>query len=141
MVEKISPQALAARLREALESSTKSQKDLADLFVISEAAVSKWLRSGKIGRDRLPILARFLDISLIWFLSGEGPMREPTIEYITADERRLLEKYRAMDEEGKKAAQVILDRSGGGFTRLPAEENPVLSQLGPPLLEDQRHIA
>lgn len=138
MVEKISPQALAARLRKALELSGKSQKDLADLFVISEAAVSKWLRTGKIGRDRLPVLAHYLSVSLSWLLSGEGPIKEPITVHVTEDEQKLLSNYRLMDEEGKQAAQALLERTGKGTARLPQDPRMTIIQ---PVFTEDRYIA
>ena len=59
-----------------LRGQGKSQTELAALFDISDAAVSKWLKTGKVSRDRLPVLARFLAINLQWLAEGKGPMVE-----------------------------------------------------------------
>lgn len=103
MVNELPTTALAARLRQALEASDKHQTELAALFEISDAAVSKWLKSGKIGRDRLPAIARFLGVSLQWLAEGTGSMRGNDL---TPDEKVLLENYRAL-EPGKRPVALM----------------------------------
>lgn len=128
--ENISPLALAGRLRQALDLSDKSQRHLADLFGISDAAVSKWLKSGKIGRDKLPVIANFLGVTLKWLASGEGPMRAE-LEEVAPDEREMLRKYRALSQKGKDAAQTLLEISASNQ----------LSVISPLMSDDARRIA
>lgn len=59
------------QIREALEQLGKSQTWLAETMGVSDAAVSKWLRTGEVARDRLVDLARTLHISVDQLLTGE----------------------------------------------------------------------
>lgn len=64
--------AVGDQIREALERLGKTQTWLAESMGVSDAAVSKWLRTGEISRDRLVDLARMLKISVDQLLTGES---------------------------------------------------------------------
>lgn len=84
---------LAARLRIALDATKDvNQAKLAEVVGVSEQAVGKWLRTGKIARERIPVIARALNISLEWFLLGVGAMRaEPPLSKEAIDIARAWE--------------------------------------------------
>lgn len=109
MVDEISPEALAARLRQALDRCGKQQTDLAALFEISDAAVSKWLKTGKIGRDRLPGLARFLAVNLQWLAEGKGPMTGEASPRAARDVIQEIERRTIAHELGEAELSLILD--------------------------------
>jgi SOS-response transcriptional repressor LexA len=76
------------RLREAREKSGKSQEAVADLFGISRASVAQWESGDETRRttpevDKLARLAKLLNVSLDWLLTGRefnGAM-QATAEY------------------------------------------------------------
>ena len=82
MVDEISPQALAARIKQEMDARGKKQTELAELFGLSANAVSKWIKSGKIGRDRIPVIARFLGVTMEWLLTGREPKTLQDARYI-----------------------------------------------------------
>ena len=72
---------LASRMR-LLIRNEGSMASIARRCGFSEGAVRSW-RDGQsdISRERCVIMARTLNVSLIWLITGEGPMRlDPAIE-------------------------------------------------------------
>ncbi len=66
---------LGARIRRAREQARKSQEDVADHFGITREAVSQWESDyTKPKTSRLADLARLLDTTLEWMMTGSGEM-------------------------------------------------------------------
>lgn len=59
---------LAARIAKAIEDSAYSQEGIAREIGVTEQAVSGWVRTGKIGKDKLPRLAKLTGKPLSYFL-------------------------------------------------------------------------
>lgn len=74
MVDNAYDENLAHRLRQAVTYGKKKPKELAEFFDVSEAAVSKWLNSGKIGKAKLPRFAEFTGVDFTWLATGDGNM-------------------------------------------------------------------
>jgi hypothetical protein len=71
---------LAARMR-LLIRTEGSMASIARRCGFSEGAVRSW-RDGQsdISRERCVVLARTLNVSLIWLITGEGPMRPDAVD-------------------------------------------------------------
>lgn len=77
MLDNYSPDAIARRLEIAIDDAKASNTSLADAVGVSVQAVGFWLRTGKIGRARIPKIASALSVSAHWLLTGQGAMRGP----------------------------------------------------------------
>lgn len=62
---------MATAIRQAIDSSGKTQKEIADAFGVTEQAVSGWLRTGKVDKRKLPALAALTGRPLSHFGMGE----------------------------------------------------------------------
>lgn len=74
---------LRRRLREAMDEEGVSNKALADTAGVSLQAVGDWLRTGRIGRDRLPSIAATVNRTIEWLLSGKESSPSPIQEQLT----------------------------------------------------------
>lgn len=67
---------VAKRIRQARIESGKTQQWVADLFNISRAAVAQWESDGDDNTvpesGKLSVLAKSLDVTCDWLLTGEG---------------------------------------------------------------------
>lgn len=69
-----SPEAIAARLAEAIENTPGvTNTSLAAACDVSVQAVGGWLKTGKIARDKIVPAARHLGRTTDWLLTGVGP--------------------------------------------------------------------
>lgn len=94
-----SENSLGARLKSARENKKFSQKKLADMCGVSTASIiSNWeTNTNKPDLDKLILLCDALDVSpayLLDYYTDAVPL--------SADEKRLVEKYRRVDERGAK---------------------------------------
>jgi hypothetical protein len=85
---------LAARMRTLIRAEG-SMASIARRCGFSEGAVRSW-RDGQsdISRERCVVMARTLNVSLLWLITGEGPMRPEAFNQPTAaDESAAHEKH------------------------------------------------
>ena len=61
-------------IRRALTRLKRTQSWLAEQMNVSDAAVTKWIATGEIARDKLVPLSRLLGISVDEILTGEPPL-------------------------------------------------------------------
>lgn len=95
------PKTLRDRLELALDQAGATKADLARAVKVSRATVSDWL-SGEIREikaQKLIRAARFLRVRPEWLHGGEEPMRA---ELLDDDERKLLDLFRLMDDDGRR---------------------------------------
>lgn len=69
-----SSHAIAQRLRQAMDAAEVTNGQLAEATGVTIQAVGDWLRTGKIGRDRLALISKKLRRSIDWLLMGESPI-------------------------------------------------------------------
>lgn len=112
--------AFADRFRLALEElgiSPGEQGRLARMFNVSGAAVRKWLEGSAMPTSaRIPQIADLLQVNRGWLQYGEGPMRLVTTrdnddwggQRLTPEEARLLVRYRALDDDQRRAIDLVL---------------------------------
>lgn len=62
---------MATAIRQAIDASGKTQKEIADAFRVTEQAVSGWLRTGKVDKRKLPALAALTGKPLSHFGMGD----------------------------------------------------------------------
>lgn len=95
---------------------------------VSINAVSKWIKTGQIARDKILPIADALEITADELLRGELGPREPRNEAprLTAVESRLLSLYRAADDRGKLTMQEWWEEFARGFRAAtpPAPPDP-----------------
>ena len=64
----------AARIRAAMDSSGRSQRQIALEVGVSAQAATKWRAMGHMDKSNIPAFCRACGISIEWFLTGEGQM-------------------------------------------------------------------
>lgn len=69
----LSPEAIAVRLASAMQEEGVSNTDLADACDVTPQAITGWLKTGKIARDKIALAARAIRRSTDWLLTGHGP--------------------------------------------------------------------
>lgn len=95
---------IAKRLRQVMDAVGISNSGLADRMSASGAntslqALSGWLKTGKIARDRLPYIRRALGVSIDWLLTGEGPMMlQDTESRLTPHQRSALNLFESLTD-------------------------------------------
>lgn len=111
-------------IKTRLEAMEKTQGWLAEIAGVSINAVSKWTKTGKIGRSQVPVVAKALGITADQLLRGDLAGAEPSTgpAGISAVEHRLLTLYREADDRGKLAMQASWEeyaRSARAASSLP----------------------
>lgn len=81
--------ALAERIGKAIDHAPDvMQKDIAVACHRTVQAVSGWVKTGKVRKEHLPIIADVCGVSLAWLLTGQGPMKtgreHPVIQRLVA---------------------------------------------------------
>ncbi len=111
---------LGSRIRESREKKNMSQSDLAEsVGSRSKAVVSQW--EGDVSRpdvDRLVAIARTLEVPVAYLLDCYVGIPG---QVLLSDEQVLIEKYRALDERGRRKVDECLkeqaDRCRAGIER------------------------
>lgn len=70
---------LAARLVDVVLAAGGPRK-VAETCGVTEQAVNGWLKTGRIRKDRFPVLADLSGYALLWIMTGEAPKYPPTGE-------------------------------------------------------------
>lgn len=110
---------IAQRIKQARETSGLSKSALARRLGVHPSTCIQWESPGGTSPSmkHLVEVAKILDVNLEWLGTGRGDMRyregvgesRPNYgEHMNADERRLLEAYRALSEKRKKALLELL---------------------------------
>lgn len=105
--------AVALRLHAAMREAGVSNTALAEAAGVSVQAVTGWLQTGKIARERIPVVAAKVRCSVDWLLTGTEQMRvrEPGATYKTGgysrDEEALIETYRTLSRDDRSRLQKI----------------------------------
>lgn len=73
-----------------------TNKEVSEHCDVSEQAVWKWRRHGKIQRDHVPLLASFFDQRPDWLLDDLNEVREPSSTYIIEPTQTELDIIHAM---------------------------------------------
>jgi plasmid maintenance system antidote protein VapI len=93
---------IAARLKEM----GKPRQWLAEKTGVSNGAVTHWVKTGQISRDSALSVAMVLGVSVDQLYGQEAPVSKPSeemsLEWVTAEERRLLTNYRACNDMGRQ---------------------------------------
>jgi hypothetical protein len=66
--------AMALRLRGVL-TGPGIKSTVANQCGVTEQAVTGWLKTGRIHKKHLPVIAKLRDVNLNWLLTGQEPMR------------------------------------------------------------------
>jgi len=101
-------------IKQRLKSLQKTQGWLAEQADVSNTAVSKWIATGKISRNKAKEVAVILKISLDALLSEDTeseavPTQSLSLIYVTADEMRMLTSYREASEMGRALIETAVD--------------------------------
>lgn len=98
---------IGERLRTLRERAKLGQADIAAVADVSIPTVSEWENNRKKpGRVRLEPLAKLLNVSVDYLLTGEAARMSERTE--TAEEESLLRLFRASNAEQRKAVITIL---------------------------------
>lgn len=103
----------AKRIKRLREEHGESQEDLAKIVGYKKQAVSHWETNGKVPRGKvLSILAQHYNTSSDFLLGMDNDFHCLENFEISSDERKLLERYRLMEEFQKdtmhKVAETIV---------------------------------
>jgi hypothetical protein len=100
-------------IKQRLRSLKKTQGWLAEEAEVSNTAVSKWIRTGKISRENAIVVAQILEISLDDLVgsSSESTVDGPSMSlvYVDREELRLLTAYREATEMGQALISAAAD--------------------------------
>lgn len=95
-------------IKARLLAMRKTQGWLAEVAGVSVNAVSKWTKTGKIGRANVQAVADALEITADQLLAGTDqvifevvPIGQTTLERLSPDEKEVLEEYRRSTTDGK----------------------------------------
>jgi transcriptional regulator with XRE-family HTH domain len=105
----------------------ETQEWLAEQLGVSKNAVSKWIKTGQISRENAIAAARVLRLTSDQLLLGEvltdvSSTNETTLERLDADEKRILDLYRAATKDGKMmiyGAASVAPKDGALSVRRP----------------------
>lgn len=77
-------EALARRVRQAIEASGMAPADIARRLDVTPQAVNGWMTTGTIGKPKLFQLAELTGYDLGWLVTGRGQLRlkEPMADYV-----------------------------------------------------------
>lgn len=103
-------------VKERLSAIGKTQGWLAEMLGVSDNAVSKWIKTGKISRDNALAAAKALGISVEQLLNpaenlvtlsaeenqGLKHAPQPGLQWVSQEEYELLTLFRGTDERGRK---------------------------------------
>jgi transcriptional regulator with XRE-family HTH domain len=98
--------AFADRLRLARTRAGLTRAELAEAAGISERAIEEY-ENGRVPRRALPALARALEVSTVWLLTGEQ-----MIDKRLADQTAELAEMRAVLERLEQKIDELLKRPG-----------------------------
>ncbi|TYT27275.1 helix-turn-helix transcriptional regulator [Luteimonas viscosa] len=121
---------LSTRIRTARVRAGMSQADLAGALGVSRSAVGNWESAkGRVfpSTERLSELAMATGVSYEWLATGRGAPQAPSDGIPAADaefvddpvERRLLEAFRACNEQFKQAILTVLEAQAPQRPRRP----------------------
>lgn len=113
---------LGARIKERLKDLGKTQGDLAEALELSDNAVSKWVKSGKISRENAVRAAEFLRTTVDWLTGKEDRLPAKAI-HVALDWNTLDEPLRS------QLAEMIHQQADAVRARERPAEKPT-----PPLL-------
>lgn len=108
---------LKGRIIEAMVKAGMSQVELSRAADVSRGAVSLWCsgQTKNLAGDNLTRVARALGVDAHWLATGEHReakdgfmVSEPSSTY-NADEKKLLARFRALNENDKSRALALLD--------------------------------
>ncbi len=104
---------IGKKISNRLKDQGKTQEWLAEIAKVSINAVSKWTKTGKISRERLPVVADALGMSVDELLTAEPSSvklaSETRLERLDAEESEVLEKYRRCADAQRKVVREQLD--------------------------------
>jgi len=83
---------------ELMKQKKVSQKKLAEALNTTQSTIQGWKERGTVPNiEQMPVICDLLDISWEYLVTGEE-----SDEYYTAEEKSLVEQFRATDDTGKK---------------------------------------
>lgn len=93
-------------IKTRLEDLKRTQSWLAEEAGVSDNAVSKWIKTGKLKRENVQPVADLLEITADQLLAGSPsveivPTGDTTIERLNAEEKRLVDFYRTTVAEAR----------------------------------------
>ncbi len=102
---------LGPLIRSRLKEMKKSHGWLAEKASVSNAAVSKWIATGKISYDKLSLVAKILSISLDDLTNSSGHLSAVTrrplaLVYVDEVELQLITAHRESNPMGKSLIET-----------------------------------
>jgi len=123
---------IGGRIRERLNDLGKNQGDLAEALDLSDNAVSKWIKTGKISRSNAVRAAEFLRTTVDYLTGKEDRLPAKAI-HVALDWNTLDEPLRAQIADViQREAQVVRERQRPAAAQAPSRS--VEQGKRPPLL-------
>lgn len=89
------------------------QKDLAEIAGVTPPSVNEWKNEGAMPRaDTAVKIADFFNVSTKWLITGINDAD------LSQDERDILEAYKRLNADGKKAALITIQGLEAAFPQL-----------------------
>jgi transcriptional regulator with XRE-family HTH domain len=87
----------AVKLKQCLEETGISKKQLADHFGVKAPSVYDWVNFGRISKSRIPELAKYFNKPIGWWLGSDDEE-----QLLNEHERQLLQFYRQLSDESRE---------------------------------------
>jgi transcriptional regulator with XRE-family HTH domain len=112
--DKTDPINIAARLKSAIAAAKVPKTALATACGVSDQAVTGWTKTGRISKKNLPTIAKALQVSVHWLLTGEesAPALPPNAaneDALSRQEQIILELFRDLTDNQKAEAVRSLE--------------------------------
>lgn len=134
-------ESLGLRLRHARNARKVNQKELARAAGVKQPSISE-LETGEtkeISGPTLIAVCKALKIRPEWLVTGEEPMDANPAQSLTADERELIESYRAASSRWRVSIKYMARLRGDAAQDEAAESmNVVLAKIAATPATDQR---
>ncbi len=108
---------LKNRLKQALSLKNMKPIELSEKTGIPKSAISQYTSGyAKPKQDRIYLICKALNVSEAWLMGYDVPMektpsnQKQAANSLSQKEVSLVTKYRAIDDDGKKVVDTIIDR-------------------------------
>ena len=102
------------RLHTQMKELQISSSEMCKLLHISTSRFANWKKRGSIPKDKLLPCANLLNVTVTWLLTGEGSKYKSDVvqtepQNITAEEFAMLEVFKKLSDEERKAIKSVAD--------------------------------
>lgn len=99
---------VTSRIDGLLLKTNQRRADLSRGSGVGESTIRAWINGSKPSADALFKIAKFLNVSVEYLLTGEGESKEPDQQQqLSFQEQKLLEVFRILNDNDKNAVLTL----------------------------------